>query len=56
MLTQGESTLLIFELQVEFDSPSSLIKKDSGILRALVEGSGEKENLVALVDSRLSTE
>ena len=41
----------MFELQVEFDSPKNLLKKEGGVLRALVEGSGEKENLVASVES-----
>ena len=36
---------------MEFDSPKNLLKKEGGVLRALVEGSGEKENLVASVES-----
>ena len=36
-------------MQVEFDTPSMLLKNEKGILRALVNESGDKEVLCAMV-------
>lgn len=33
----------------EFDRPSELLKKDKGMLRALVNESGDRDNLIAMV-------
>jgi len=35
---------------VEFDKPSELLKNEDGMLRALVDESGDKENLVAMAN------
>ena len=35
---------------VEFDRPMVLLKNDKGMLRALVDESGDRDNLVALAD------
>ena len=34
--------------QVEFDSPVALLKKENGLLKALVDESGDKELLYAM--------
>jgi len=39
---------------VEFDTPSELLKNDKGMLRALVDESGDKNNLVAMAKARAS--
>ena len=39
--------------QVEFDSPKNLLQKEKGAFRALVEGSGDKDSLLALAESKL---
>ena len=39
-------------VQVEFDTPSALLKNDKGILRALVNESGDKETLYAMAEGK----
>jgi ABC-type multidrug transport system fused ATPase/permease subunit len=39
---------------VEFDSPSQLLKNDKGMLRALVDESGDRDNLVAMAERKTS--
>jgi len=39
---------------VEFDSPSQLLKNDKGVLRALVDESGDKDNLIAIAEGKAS--
>ena len=36
--------------QAEFDSPKALLQKTDGLLKSLVDGSGEKNDLYAIVD------
>ncbi|KAF8157940.1 multidrug resistance-associated ABC transporter [Crassisporium funariophilum] len=40
---------------VEFDSPQSLLRKEDGLLKALVDGSGDKVALYAMAEGRAST-
>lgn len=37
---------------VEFDSPKNLLKKEKGAFLAMVEGSGDKDSLLALAESK----
>lgn len=37
-------------LQVEFDTPAVLLKKEGGMLKALVEGSGDRAALYEMAD------
>ena len=37
--------------QAEFDSPKSLLQKTDGLLKSLVEDSGDKNSLYAIADS-----
>ena len=39
---------------VEFDRPSQLLKNDKGMLRALVDDSGDKDNLIAMAAGKAS--
>lgn len=39
---------------VEFDRPSELLRNDVGMLRALVDESGDRENLVAMAEGKAS--
>lgn len=41
-------------LQVEFGQPRDLLQKDNGILRALVDESGDKESLYAMTRQGLN--
>ncbi|KAL0950660.1 hypothetical protein HGRIS_007446 [Hohenbuehelia grisea] len=36
---------------VEFDSPKELLRKEGGMLRALVDESGDRDNLIAMAES-----
>ena len=36
--------------QVEFDSPKTLLRKTDGLLKSLVDGSGDKNALYAIAD------
>ena len=36
--------------QAEFDSPKTLLRKTDGLLRSLVDGSGDKNALYAIAD------
>ena len=40
--------------QVEYDKPSELLKIEKGMLKALVDESGEKEHLYAMANSAAS--
>ncbi|KAF8157929.1 multidrug resistance-associated ABC transporter [Crassisporium funariophilum] len=40
---------------VEFDSPQVLLRKEDGLLKALVDGSGDKVALYAMAEGRAST-
>ena len=40
--------LTTFCCQVEFDTPKNLLSKDQGILKSLVDGSGDKDALYAM--------
>jgi len=37
---------------VEFDRPSELLKNGKGMLRTLVDESGDKDNLVAMAEGK----
>jgi ABC-type multidrug transport system fused ATPase/permease subunit len=37
---------------VEFDEPSVLLSKETGFLRALVDESGDRENLQAMAERK----
>lgn len=39
-------------LQVEFDSPQNLLKNEKGMLKALVDESGDRENLYAMAQGK----
>jgi ABC-type multidrug transport system fused ATPase/permease subunit len=39
---------------VEFDAPAALLKNDSGLLRALVEESADREELYAMAEGKAS--
>jgi ABC-type multidrug transport system fused ATPase/permease subunit len=39
---------------VEFDKPSELLKNSRGMLRALVDESGDTDNLVAMAEGNAS--
>lgn len=38
----------LFYSQVEFDTPRNLLRIERGVLKALVDGSGDKDNLYAM--------
>lgn len=38
--------------QVEFDTPHRLLQAEGGVFKALVDGSGDKENLESMVVHR----
>lgn len=40
---------------VEFDSPLKLLENSQGVLRALVDESGDRENLFAMAEGKAST-
>jgi ABC-type multidrug transport system fused ATPase/permease subunit len=40
---------------VEFDRPSELLKNHKGMLRALVDESGDRDNLAAMAEGNTST-
>jgi ABC-type multidrug transport system fused ATPase/permease subunit len=40
---------------VEFDKPSTLLKVEGGYLKALVDESGDRENLYAMAEGKAST-
>ena len=40
---------------VEFGKPSELLKKEQGMLRALVDESGDKEKLYAMAEAAASS-
>jgi ABC-type multidrug transport system fused ATPase/permease subunit len=39
---------------VEFDKPLELLKDDKGMLRSLVDESGDRDNLVAMAEGKAS--
>jgi len=43
--------MLIVFVQAEFDSPRVLLKNEKGFLKALVDGSGDKQALYALAQA-----
>jgi ABC-type multidrug transport system fused ATPase/permease subunit len=40
---------------VEFDRPSQLLKNEKGMLRSLVDESGDRDNLVAMAEGKTSS-
>ena len=55
MLTVGECPKMVLDAGriVEFDSPQSLLKKDDGFLKSLVDESGEKDALYVMAGARV---
>lgn len=47
--------VLTFPKQVEFDTPKALLKNPNGMLRALVDESGDKEKLYSMAEDRESS-
>ena len=41
---------MFHSFQIEFDSPKELLKKEKGLLKALVKDSGEKDMLYSIVE------
>jgi hypothetical protein len=46
------AVVLTFPKQVEFDTPKVLLKKPNGMLRALVDESGDKEKLYSMAEGK----
>jgi ABC-type multidrug transport system fused ATPase/permease subunit len=44
--------VLTFPKQVEFDTPKALLKNPNGMLRALVDESGDKEKLYSMAEGK----
>ena len=42
----------LYPLQAEFDKPSALLKNEKGLLRLLVDESGDKEKLYAMANGK----
>ena len=51
VLTLDEQMVLDAGQLAEFDKPSELLKKEKGLLKALVDESGDKEHLYSMANA-----
>lgn len=50
--TLHQPDLLLTLFQAEFDTPLSLLKKSGGVLRSLVDESGDRATLYAMAEGK----